>query len=271
MYTEYWKLKDTPFQNVLDIKYLYKSQEFEETYSRLKYCIEGRRGGAILVGGYGTGKSTLCKALVKELKSSSQYLPIFISYPFFSSSEVLKEIFIQISNNNVPSNIGNLELIRLIEKQLLLKTEEKNLHTVIIIDEAHLINDIEVFEQLRMLLNFQNEENFLITLIFVGQEPLIEKMNQVKQLKQRLAIRYILNCLRKEEVEGYIKFRLSVAGRTDEIFDSSAIEKIISYSKCIPREINNICDMALFIGFARKAEKINAEIIEEAYKELEIF
>lgn len=271
MYKKYWGLKELPFQNVVDLRFLYKSEEFIEAYSRLEYCIKNRKGGAVIIGEYGSGKSTLCKFLVEDLKEDPEYIPILISYSLLSPKEFLFEIYNQKNKRDLASDIGTLELVKAIEKDVLLKSKEEGQHPVVIIDEAHLIKKLEVFEQLRLLLNFQSEHEFLLTLIFIGQKPLVDKINQVKQLKQRLAIRYLIGHLKKEEVEKYIKLRLSVAGREDEIFEKSAIDTIVFYSKCIPRNINNICDMALLIGSYKKVEKIDSEIIKESYRELEIF
>ena len=140
---------------------------------------------------------------------------------------------------------------------------------MVIVDEAHLIENIEVFEDLRLLLNFQSEGQFLLTLLFIGQPPLIEKINQLKQLKQRLAIRSRLNHLNKEEVSKYVTYRLSVAGNKEEIFSPSAIESISIHSKGIPREINNICDMALLAGFGKKSQRIDSKLVEEVSQDLE--
>ncbi len=269
MYEKYWKLKENPFQNSLDTRFLYQSSEYEEAYARLNYCIEGKRGGAVLIGEYGTGKSMLCQALLENLNKSSQYLPTYIFYPRLSPQEFLKEIFTQTRKCSPPENIEGLDLIHLLEKDVLHRARDENRHPVVIIDEAHLIRNIEVFEELRLLLNFQSEGQFLLTLIFIGQLPLIEKINQLKQLKQRLPIRSRLNHLDKIEVGKYITHRLAVAGNKEEIFSSSAIGSISIRSKGIPRNINNICDMALLAGFGKKSQRIDRKLIEQVSQDLE--
>jgi len=269
MYEKYWKLKESPFQNTLDTRFLYHSSEYEEAYARLNYCIEGRKGGAILIGEYGAGKSMLCEALLENLNNSHQYFPIYIFYPRLSPQEFLKEIFSQTRKISPPENIEALDLIHLLEKEVFYRSKDENRHPVVIVDEAHLIENIEVFEDLRLLLNFQSEGQFLLTLLFIGQPPLIEKINQLKQLKQRLAIRSRLNHLNKEEVSKYVTYRLSVAGNKEEIFSPSAIESISIHSKGIPREINNICDMALLAGFGKKSQRIDSKLVEEVSQDLE--
>ena len=73
--------------------------------------------------------------------------------------------------------------------------------TVVVIDEAHTINDLTTFEELRLLLNFQINSRFLMTLIIIGQPELREKVDNLKQLKQRLALKYHLNPLNKKDTK----------------------------------------------------------------------
>jgi type II secretory pathway predicted ATPase ExeA len=61
----------------------------------------------------------------------------------------------------------------------------------------------------------------------------------------------------------YIIFRLKVAGLKKNIITKEAIEKIYSYTKGVPREINNICDLALLDGFSTKAELISTKMIQK--------
>jgi len=144
-----------------------------------------------------------------------------------------------------------------------------NKDTVIIIDEAQAINNLTAFEELRLLLNFQLNNRFLLTLILIGQPELREKINELKQLKQRLAIKYHLNPLNEQETEKYIIHRLEVAEATREIFTTNAMHLTWERSDGIPRVINNICDMSLLVGFTKKLNKIDRDLIEEVAGDLE--
>ena len=73
-----------------------------------------------------------------------------------------------------------------------------------------------------------------------------------------------LNPLSGEETKEYIKYRLQVAKAKGEVFTHQAIEMIFAATNGIPREINNLCDLSLLLGFMKKAEIINDQIIEEA-------
>jgi general secretion pathway protein A len=135
--------------------------------------------------------------------------------------------------------------------------------TIVIIDEAQAIESDTTLEELRLLLNFQLNEKFLLTLILIGQPELREKVVKIKQLDSRISIRYHLQHLDLNDTIRYIIFRLKVAGLKKHIITKEAIEKIYSYTGGVPREINNICDLALLDGFSTKAELINSKIIQK--------
>ena len=137
-------------------------------------------------------------------------------------------------------------------------------HTVIIIDEAHVITENDIFEELRLLLNFQLEDRFLITLILMGQPELAERIKKNKQFSQRIALGYNLNPLDESEVIKYLAHRLKVAGCQQDLFSSEAIKPIFENSGGIPRRINQICDMALTVGFNYEAKIVDAKIINDA-------
>jgi general secretion pathway protein A len=56
---------------------------------------------------------------------------------------------------------------------------------------------------------------------------------------------------------------LKIAGLEKNIITKEAVEKIYSCTGGVPREINNICDLALLDGFSTKAELVNSKIIQK--------
>src|SRR5205823_13063791 len=62
--------------------------------------------------------------------------------------------------------------------------------TVVIVDEAQLIEDDSGFEELRLLMNFQTGDRFLVTSLLIGSPELSAKVRRLKHLDQRITIRY---------------------------------------------------------------------------------
>jgi general secretion pathway protein A len=144
-------------------------------------------------------------------------------------------------------------------------------HTVIIIDEAHLIEENKTFEELRVLLNYIIDNKFALTFILMGQTELREKLSSLPQFKQRVNYHYHIKNLDLNEVSEYIKHRLLVAGCSisdGELFCKFAIEEIYNITNGLPRSVNNLCDVCLMIAFGNNVKKIHKEIVLEAKKEI---
>ena len=128
--------------------------------------------------------------------------------------------------------------------------------------------DVSLLEEIRLLMNIQGDDNSLFTLVLLGQPHMQDKIERIPQLKQRLSIRYKLSPLTEEETELYIDHRLSVAGATRRIFSGSACREIYAISKGMPREINNICDLALLAGYVEGAQAVDKDIVQRVREDL---
>jgi len=269
MYKDYWGFKEFPFENTPDPRFLYLSPSHQEGLMRLSYGLTHHKGAMVLTGNYGTGKTVLSRAISRMIDPVKYHL-VYFTNPQISSLEFLIGITHQLGADKIPST--KIEMIELIDN-MLQRNLNINKHTVIIIDEAHLIDDRHVFEELRLLLNFQLNDKFLLTLILIGQSELGERINAVNPLRQRISIRYHLEPLNEQHTREYILHRVKVAmGEKDitYIFSPETCQLIYRYTQGLPREINHICDLSLLDGYLKQEKVIRPEIIESAARDLEI-
>jgi general secretion pathway protein A len=264
-YEEYWGLKERPFENTADPRFLYESPQHEEVLARLSYAIYGDKGIAVLTGIFGCGKTVIAEKLLETI-SGDAYEVAFIVNPQLSAIELLRDIIYNLGFKEKLSNEKDGVIHKLVE--ILHNNFDNGKRSVIIIDEAHLIQEIQIFEELRMLLNFQYNRRFLLTLLLLGQPELKEKINNLKQFSQRVAIRCHLAGLDRKDVSRYIQHRLEVAGSAKEIFEEDSYDYIFGQSGGIPRRINQICDMTLFTGYSQGVKMIDTSIIKTVVKDL---
>jgi general secretion pathway protein A len=257
MYTDYWKLTIKPFENSPDPRFLYHSAQHDEALMRLLYSIQSSKGAALLTGEYGCGKTLLMHTIVSEL-SSGQFNIAYLTNPRWSATELIQEILYQLEIT--PEGTKRIEMLHSLNDSLF-ESVRAGKHTIIIVDEAQIIGDYETFEELRLLLNFQLNDRFLLTLFLVGQPELNDIVKKIPQLNQRIAIRYHLQRFTYEETKAYILYRLSVAGRSTPIYTEEAYKEIYNHTQGTPRNINNICDLSLVIGFGKHLENIDADTI----------
>jgi len=270
MYLEYWGLKEMPFENTPDPRFLYLSSQHEEGLSRLRYVVDNRKGAAMLTGVFGCGKTVLAKTLVAGLLQRN-YQIAFITNPQLKAIELLRTIARHLGGENLPSKLTDMSSDYFLEviENILINNAKDGRETLVIIDEAHVITDLDVLEELRLLLNFQLENRFLLTLILMGQPELQERVTKTKQLLQRIALNHHVGPLSEEEVAAYMRHRLAVAGTSRQIFNPEAAKIIYRISGGIPRRINHICDLSLLISSAGNSEVINKQIVEEAASSFE--
>jgi len=264
MYEAYWKLREKPFENTTNPRFIFYSRNHEEALSRMLYAIKEQKGAAMLTGECGSGKTLLSRILVEEL-SSVQCQTAFIFDPRLPTLEFIKEIVNQLDDDTA-SLSSRTEVFRYL-KEILYRNDNNDKKTVIIIDDAQALLE-DSFKELRLLLNFQLNHKFLLTIILLGQPQLRGKIDNLPEFKERIAIRYNLRALSRGDTRKYIQHRLKVAG-SQEIFQDDTFSKIYSFSGGIPERINNICDMALLVGYGEGVDKIDIKTIEEVAKDLE--
>ncbi len=266
MYEEYWGLLEKPFMNTPDSKYLYFSKQHEEALTRMLYTITEDKGAMLFTGEYGCGKTLMTRALLEQLDPERFDIAV-LPHPNLKPLELLYEILYQFGYE-APKHLNKTDLIHLLN-DCLLANKAKGRSTIIMVDEAQMVTDPLTLEEIRLLLNFQQEKNFLITLILIGQPELKDTIEELPQLGQRLAVKYHLNHLTKEETKNYIRHRLEVAGAQHELFTSRAEDVLVVASEGIPRVLNNIADMSLMVGYGQKSPIIDDRIVSKVVKDIE--
>ncbi|MGW8179885.1 MAG: ExeA family protein, partial [bacterium] len=208
MYCSYYGIQEKPFSITPDPKYLYLGQTHKEAFAHLIYGIRERGGFIVITGEIGTGKTTLCRALLNHLDSDT--LVAFILNPTLSALELLKSINEDFGLRSETST--KKELIDELNR-FLLEQRQQGKNTVLIIDEAQNL-DMEVLEHIRLLSNLETDTEKLIQIILIGQPEFREMLEQpsLLQLNQRVTVRYHLCPLSAEETGAYIYHRLAVAG-----------------------------------------------------------
>ena len=266
MYKKFYGLNEKPFNVTSDPNFLFLSKRHQEAFSHLIYGIEERKGFLEITGEIGTGKTTLCRALLNRLNGNVKTAYIF--NPNLSGLQLLR-VIIEDFGLKVEKN-DKTSLYRQLNKFLINELSSGN-NVVLIIDEAQNLKP-STLEQIRLLSNLETEKEKLFQIVLVGQPELRNKLNapSLKQLKQRIAVRYHVLPLDTEEISAYVEHRLKVAGSKGDIkFDKEAVDNIYGHSKGIPRLINMICDKSLLLGYVLETNFIDKKIVEKAFREIE--
>ena len=259
MYRNFYGLQEKPFSKTPDPRFLFMGRGHREAFARLQYAVEERET-ALLTGEIGCGKTTLSRGLMDALGDAYQFC--FIVNPRMSATSLLRTIARTLGLDPVPT--AKEDLIAGLTG-LLGERYDQGICPVVVIDEAQVIPDREVFEEIRLLTNFQLDDRNLLSLVVMGQPELAERLRHpaLEPLRQRIGIRFHLNPLDLEETQEYLDFRIVTAGGSPGLFSPDAVVRIHDYSAGVPRRINAIATNALLAGYGRDAAIIDLAVVEE--------
>src|SRR5215211_1453153 len=110
MYLDYFALKELPFVSSPDSRYLYLSDQVNETLQKCLYMIANRIGPLYVYGPIGTGKTTMAKRLYQQLEQDpDQYtVAMLVIPPQLRVNALLRMLIDEFSVRTERSYVGKL-------------------------------------------------------------------------------------------------------------------------------------------------------------------
>ena len=267
MYSSFFRFRENPFNLTPDPRYLFLSPSHKEALEGLLDAIEKRKGLITATGAIGTGKTTLCRAVLNKLDTPTKSALIFNS--FISDIELLvtlsREFGVETSSKAQTKKDHFSALNR-----FLLGTFRRDGNAVLLIDEAQNLPH-SALERILMLSELEEAGEKLLQIILVGQTELSDvlALHSLKPLSERIKTSYSLKPLEPNDIGGYIEHRLEVAGGRGNVqFTEGALRRVYGYTGGNPRRINAVCDRALLIAYVRETHTITKRMVGTAIQEL---
>lgn len=267
MYLDYWQLDSKPFEPGCDSSTFYRGASFQSAINKLRYAIENGRAAGLVAGPAGVGKTLLIETLRQQL--GEQYQPfVRVVFPQMTDRDLLVYLAEQFGAPPAdPPRYTIEESLRRLE-YILADNASRKRRAIVVVDEAHLLEDSGLLEPLRLLLNLGAIGTTPFTLLLVGQPTLGPMIQRHGGLDERIDIKVLLPALSVTETADYITHRLEAAGATREIFGADALKTAHQLTGGIPRRINRLCDLALLVGFANGQHAIDGESLHAIHGEL---
>ena len=265
MYEPFFGLDSSPFGLTPDPRFLFRSKGHHDILSSLLYGVTTSKGVMLLLGDVGTGKTTLCRALLRELPPQAE--SVLLLNPHLSETELVGAILDDLGVERRGSTRG--ELMATLNAYLLSAGAEGKI-VVIVADEAQQMS-VETLEQLRILSTLEAPGCKLLQIILSGQPELAAKLArpELRQFDQRIAVRCELGALSERETARYIEHRLRAAGLGGSLpFTSAATARVYRCSRGVPRLINLVCDRALTAAFASRRRDVDVATVNTAVRSL---
>lgn len=269
MYYRFYGLKENPFNVTADPDFFFFSKSHNEAMHSLIYGIEERKGILAVSGEVGTGKTTLCRQLLKHFDKNIKFAVIL--NPNFSELQLMQMIIQDLGI--IPKQKNMFALIHALNEFLIAESTKGN-NVVLIIDEAQNLS-VSQLEKIRLLSNFETQKEKLIQIVLMGQPELDAKLQlpSLRQLQQRVSVYYHLRPLDRQDIQHYVDHRMLKSSESDHItpsvtFTEQAMDAIYRFTRGNPRTINMVCDRALLAGFVAETFSIGASIVESCAKEV---
>jgi len=258
-YLTHFALDREPFSNAPDARFYFNSEQHSQALLRLMYAVDSNKGLAVLVGGVGTGKTTLARRMLDSL-SEEQYESslLVMVHSGITTEWILTRIAMQLGVTDPAAD--RLSILKQLYDRLL-AIEAEGRRAVVLIDEAQMLQSRELMEEFRGLLNLEIPGKKLLNIVFFGLPEVEDCLRLDEPLAQRVAVKYHLRSLDVNITESYIKHRLLVAGAKRMLFETDALPLVHRFSAGVPRLINTICDNCLFEAFIRHQESVSNKIV----------
>lgn len=262
-----------PFSTSPDPEFFYLSKEHETALTNILIELRLKRGLSVILGDIGTGKTTLSRKLIQELKSRDDFIFHIILDPSFENEQAFLSSLVrnfEIDALNRPSGAAPAlsDLRESLERFLFQKGVAEGKTVTLIVDEAQKLSESSL-EILRVILNYETNEFKLLQLVLLGQLELHSKIMGMPNFFDRISFKYTLNPLDFGETKEMIAYRIRKAGYKAgiHVFLDEAIQEIYEYSRGYPRQITLLCHKALKNLVLKNKFVVDAEGVRELIDE----
>lgn len=260
-----------PFSTSPDPDFFYLTKEHDMALTNVLIEIRLRRGLNVIFGDIGTGKTSLSRKLIQELKRRGNMIFHIILNPSFTTerqflTSLVRNFNIELSQGQAEDPLKEeiLDLRDAIEKFLIEKCIEQKQTVVLVIDEAQQLS-LSTLETLRILLNFETNDFKLLQLVLLGQVELYPKIMQMPNFLDRISFKYTLNPLDVNETKELILYRIAQAGykSTMPLFADEAVSEIYNFTRGYPRRITMLCHQLLKELIMQNRKIVDRELVRD--------
>lgn len=254
----YFNLEAHPFDKEIATDHLMQLPTIEQAAGELSLLLE-TKGIGLLTGPSGCGKSSLIRKVSTEL-NPGLYQSFYVCHTTLKAGEFYQALA---GSLDLPSNGRRGTLFRRIKDFITELNDQKGIHPVIFIDEAHAL-DADMLREIRMLTNFEYDSKNACTIVLCGHSELRQKLtiSIYAQLANSITYSIRINQLTAEETIMYIEGRITTLGGQPSLFTANAMKLIHDFSGGILRTIGAAAWQAMLKAFQQKSQQVEREHVQ---------
>lgn len=267
-YLELLSLSREPFSNSPDPDVFYGAQTHALCLNRLEIAIRLKRGLNVVLGRVGTGKSMLCRRLLKHL-TQDEKLKVYclLDAGGLSTEQFLVELCALFdcdwTSGDKQEAIGKLQSV--VYDWVLVK----GIYPVLLIDEGQKLSQDQL-EILRVLLNFETNTEKLLQIVIFAQPEFQKQIDAMPNFRDRINEHIELETLSDEEGAALIQHRLHFAGgdQAVHLFDADALKVICRAAEGRPRQLIRLAHLSLLAMIMANQSTVTAKLVKtQVFKE----
>ena len=162
MYAAHYNLTQLPFKESSDPRFIWLGKKLLKALSDFKSAMNTKKDFFLFTGAVGTGKTAVIKRFLAEI--DSEKIVAWVSYPDLDKLN----FFNYLSKEFKMGGVFDTKKAFFVQfKKFLLDAYQKNTRVILIIDEAHKMNE-EILEEILLFSNFRKDDGKLIDIILAG-------------------------------------------------------------------------------------------------------
>jgi general secretion pathway protein A len=258
-----------PFSTSPDPEFFYSSAGHERALTNVLIELRLKRGLSVVLGDVGTGKTTLSRKLVQDLRKREDCLFHMMLDPSFESRAAFTQSLVK--NFGIPIENPQPTLTDMreaLERFLFQKGVVEQKTVILIIDEAQKLDPMSM-EVLRLMLNYETNQFKLLQLVLLGQTELLGSIQQIPNFMDRISFKTRLVPMDFDEMKEMIFFRIEQAGykaRMD-LFLEEAMKEIYQATQGYPRQVTMLCHKALKSMLMKNKAAVDKQVIQAIVEE----
>lgn len=263
-------LTKEPFSNSPDPDAFFQSRQHVDCLQKLELALRLKRGLNVVLGDVGTGKTTLCRQLLRKFGGDDRIEAHLILDPDFNNSgEFLKTVADMLRGRKRTSTSSNDWQIKEEIKQLLFQKGVADHRTVVlIIDEGQKI-PVFCLELLREFLNYETNEHKLLQIVIFAQQEFKETLSEHSNFADRINLYHTLKPMSFRDTRRMIQFRLQEASAppaTAALFTLPALWAIYRATRGYPRKIINLCHRCVLAMIIQNRTRGNWRLVRSGVR-----
>jgi general secretion pathway protein A len=258
-------LHKEPFSNSPDPEFFFQSRQHLLCLQKLEIAVRLKRGLNVVIGDVGTGKTTMCRQLIRQFGEEAETDTFLILDPAFGTQEeLLKAVAAFFQEEGPPDGANAYQFKEFIQKAIFRRGVDQQRKLVLIIDEGQRLPPFAL-EILREFLNFETNENKLLQIIVFAQREFEKVLADHENFADRINLYHQLEPLSFKDTRLMIQYRLQQASRqrrsTPALFTLPALWTLYRASGGYPRKIIHLCHRCVLTMIIQNRKRVSGGIV----------